>query len=575
MLDHILLPSRPRLLSAGAVGAILAVLALVHITLPILPLLAQFTAFSRHDQLTLLIKLCAPLLTLVLAGGWIWLLLSTGDLLLAGRIMTLLAAHREDHQQQQAREPSLISPSPEAREPEVLASPAVSLQEPHEPVLLLEHEMVPVRELPSVGQTTPEEAVSSEADVLDVAPVQESTHAPYHVPVKLDLQADDEEQAPGPREQAEEFTIQRHEEAAESDPPITITLLKQVRMWVRAQDGTRQEVTLRGGENYLRLIIFAYIAWKQGKPVDRDKLMTYVIARGRRRDLETDQLSEIFDAAKKYVRQDLYKTTRKLEEAGHPLESKVDLFSVEPGFYWLDASCRIMDLSEVDKHHESLVLARQQGLLDEKLDGSLPAWVVTACKKLLRAYSGDFLQSLLEKYPDEFGSWVREPFTLYRDKYLDALLILANYESALGRNFVDGQMTEEQRAEHRRAHIAKAAQHYYDYVMFCLKGPFGLRGPWDSKLAFAYRKDKDGERVVMAARALRRCVVELGKLGKTDMIDQVYLTFKEKMGKLSEGHWQPAQATESDVLEAKKTTGAYRFSAQVQAVTPHKEAPHA
>jgi len=43
------------------------------------------------------------------------------------------------------------------------------------------------------------------------------------------------------------------------------------------------------------------------------------------------------------------------------------------------------------------------------------------------------------------------------------------------------------------------------------------------------------------------------------------------MARLSEQHWQPDQLTESDVLEAKKTTGAYRFSAQVQAVTPHKE----
>ncbi len=220
-----------------------------------------------------------------------------------------------------------------------------------------------------------------------------------------------------------------------------------------------------------------------------------------------------------------------------------------------------MDLAEVDTHHQTLLLARKQGLLDEKLDGSLPAWVTQACTHLIRAYSSDFLQSLLEKYPDEFGSWVREPLTLYRDKYLDALLTLANYESALGRNFVDEKMTEEERTEHRRTHMAKAAQHFYDYAMFC------LGNPWDTKLTFAYRKGRDGERVIMAARALRRCVVELGKLGKSEMIDQVYLAFKLKMTKLSEGHWKPDHDTESDVTEAKKTTGAYRFTSQVRAVT--------
>ncbi len=566
MLDH-LLSSRLRLLAAGSVGVILAILAFVRITQPILPLLVQLSAFTRHDQMTLLIKLFAPLLAFVLSGGWVWLLLEAEELLLTRRLEAQRAARSTSEQQPDASGPALVSPPPSADETREPVLPAFSLQEHEEPVLLLENELVPSQKLapvePPSEQTTHEPTASGEGEgqVQDVAASHESKHEPDQFVVEQGVQADKGEQD----EQAEEFTIARSEEAGEPDPPVTITLLKQVRMWVRAQDGTRQEVRLRGGENYQRLIILAYIVWRQGKPVDRDKLLTYVICRGKRRDFDTNQLSEVFDAAKKYLRQDLSKVTRELEEAGHPLEGDIDLFSTEPGFYWLDASCRVIDLAEVDRHHQTLLMARQQGLLDEKLDGSLPTWVVKACKDLLRAYSGDFLQSLLEKYPDEFGSWVREPFTLYRDKYLDALLILANYESALGRNFVDEQMTEEQRAEHRRAHIAKAAQYYYDYVMF------SLRSPWDSKLTFAYRKGKDGERVVMAARALRRCVVELGKLGKTDMIDQVYLTFKEKMARLSEQHWQPDQLTESDVLEAKKTTGAYRFSAQVQAVTPHKE----
>ena len=62
---------------------------------------------------------------------------------------------------------------------------------------------------------------------------------------------------------------------------------------------------------------------------------------------------------------------------------------------------------------------------------------------------------------------------------------------------------------------------------------------------------------------MRRCVVELGKVGNPDMIDQVYLAFKERMSMLSEGNWKPDKDTESDVAEAKRTTNAYRFSSQM------------
>jgi len=180
-----------------------------------------------------------------------------------------------------------------------------------------------------------------------------------------------------------------------------------------------------------------------------------------------------------------------------------------------------------------------------------------ACQKLIEAYPGDFVQSLLERFPDEFGSWVREPFTLYRDYYLEALLIIATAESACGRNGYDEELSSAHNEEQRRRHSARAAQLFYDYSLYALKSV------WDRKLKFAYRTGKDGERVVRAARAMRRCVVELGKLGQPDMIDQVYLAFKERMAILSEGNWKPDRDTENDVAEAKKTTSAYRFASQI------------
>jgi hypothetical protein len=148
--------------------------------------------------------------------------------------------------------------------------------------------------------------------------------------------------------------------------------------------------------------------------------------------------------------------------------------------------------------------------------------------------------------------------TLYRvsRRYLDALLVIATYESALGRARPDEALSTEQQEEQRR-HSARAAQLFYDYAMHA------LNSAWDRKLKFAYRAGKDGERVIRAARALRRCVVELGKLGQPDMIDQVYLAFKERMATLSEGHWKPDPDTERDVSDARKTTSAYRFSSQI------------
>ncbi|GHO50820.1 hypothetical protein KSX_89830 [Ktedonospora formicarum] len=379
-------------------------------------------------------------------------------------------------------------------------------------------------------------------------------------------QADEVQVITTPGKQIESFSLQTPGQPPETDTPVTVSLLKQVRVWVRAEDGTTMEVKLRRGENGIRLLVFAYIAWRQGEAADRDKLLTYVIARGKRRDMNTDQLAEVFDAAKKYLRQDLDRAVNALERAGHPVEENLDFFRNEPGFYWLHPSCRITDLEAIDTYYTKILLARKEGLLDDKLDGSLPPWVIEACQQLLQTYTGDFLQTQIEKFPEECGTWIREPLTLYRDRYLDALLILANYESALGRNFLDEKLTPEQKEEQRRQHSARAAQLFFDYAMYAINS---VR---DRKLKFAYKAGKDGERVVMAARAIRRCVVELGKLGKPDMVDQAYLAFKERMATLSEGTWKPDKDTESDVANAKKTTSEYRFS--FQAATSQQEHPH-
>ncbi|GCE09142.1 hypothetical protein KDAU_64710 [Dictyobacter aurantiacus] len=359
-----------------------------------------------------------------------------------------------------------------------------------------------------------------------------------------------------PKEAQPVFSPQILKQSTSTPTPVTLTLLKQMRCWIQADDGTQVEVKLRKGEHAIRLIQLAYIAWRRGNAVDRDKVLTYAIARGKRRDMNADQLGEVFDAAKRYLRQDLDRAVKELEKNGHPVTGDIDFFSNESGFYSLHPSCRVIDLDKIEEHYNPIKVARKEGLLDEKLDGTMPDWVIHACQNLIGAYPGDLIQSLLEKFPEEFGSWVKEPVTLYRDKYLDALLIMANHESALGRNVFDNNLSIEHNEEQRRHHIGRAAQLFYDYAMY------SINTRWDQKVKFAYRAGKDGERVIRAARAMRRCVVELGMLGNPDMIDQVYLAFKERMSTLSEGTWKPDKDTENDVAEAKKTTNAYRFSFQ-------------
>jgi len=341
-------------------------------------------------------------------------------------------------------------------------------------------------------------------------------------------------------------------------PLVTISLLKQVQVRLHLPEGGCREVKLRRGEQGIRLLLLAYIAWRRGKPVERDKILTYVFARGRRRDMDPSQLGEAFDAAKKFLREDLKRTIHAVnQEAGRELisEQSVGLFQHESGFYWLHPSCRVDDLERIDHLSQTIRQARREGLLDEKADGSIPQEVVQACQQLLEAYPGNFLEELIEKFPDAFGPWVREPVTHYRDGYLEALWLLATYESALGQHFFDESLPPEQNEEQRRHHQGRAAQLYYDYALFAINSRV------DSKLKFAHRAGKDGERVVMSQRAIRRCVTLLGSMGKTEMIDQVYLTYKEKMSMLSEGQWKPEKETESDVMNAKRRMHVVRFLA--------------
>ncbi|GCE15047.1 hypothetical protein [Tengunoibacter tsumagoiensis] len=560
--------TRTRLIVACSVGMLIAILVTIRIWLPSLSLLDQLSQFSPLVRTAIIVKILSPLLSFLLAAGWVWVFLLIGELWLSLRkndhstksirpmqettqkprykLERRMTAHQSPHKEWETRRPI-------AAPPLFQQDPTNPWQQAHLPITPLPMTN-PLWSPPDASEKSKNGADGEEREEEKAIEAEQILQSPV---VDVPLQPQELEKIIPAEGSKTFFSLQKSREPTDFSKPVTLTLLKHIRCWVCADDGTSIEVKLRRGENAIRLIQLAYIAWKQGASVDRDKMLTYVLARGKRREMNTDQLGEVFDAAKRYLRQDLDRAIKELAKNGHQVTTDVDFFSNEPGFYWLHPSCRVIDLEKIDDLYHAIQIARKEGVLDEKLNGTIPEWVIEACQNLIGAYPGDFLQSFLEKFPEEFGAWVKEPVTLYRDKYLDALLIMANYESALGKSFLDPNLSVEQNEEHRRHHIGRAAQLFHDYAMYA------VNTRWDQKLKFAYRAGKDGERVVRAARAMRRCVVELGKLGNPDMIDQVYLAFKERMATLSEGNWKPDRDTESDVIEAKRTTSAYRFSSQI------------
>lgn len=575
---------RIRLLIAGSVGLLSAVLVATKILLPMVGEFAQFPEFSPLIRLAFLIKVLSPLLSFFLAAYWVWVLLLLGEHIVSFRARSEKRNQRtppqrpirQEIQPQYQFERTAVLPGSQTDEirwgtnkrERLLGVPPFFQLDPtaYESLDLLPMTPFPLTNPEWFLHTGQNKEVREENGEEDGKKDRESQNETLMAQgaqiegssaVSVASQQETGEKRRATQEAIREDSFERPEEQRKSQKPVKITLLQQMRAWVQADDGAIVEIKLRGGERAIRLLLLAYIAWRKGDPVDRDKMLTYVLSRGKRREMTTDQLGEVFDAAKRYLRQDLDRAVNDLEQNGHRVSTTVDFFQSEPGFYRLHASCQVTDLEMIEEHARTLQAARKEGLLDEKLDGSIPDAVREVCQKLIDAYPGDFLQSLIDRFPDEFGSWVREPLTLYRDYYLEALLILATYESACGRNGVDEDHSREYLEEQRRRHSARAAQLFYEYAMYAIKST------WDRKLKFAYRAGKDGERVIRAERAMRRCVVELGKLGQPDTIDHVYLAFKERMAALSEGHWKPDPDTEKDVAETKKTTNAYRFSSQI------------
>jgi len=112
----------------------------------------------------------------------------------------------------------------------------------------------------------------------------------------------------------------------------------------------------------------------------------------------------------------------------------------------------------VEEQHQLIQQAFDEGLLVD----SVPEVIKEACDRLRKAYAGDFLADLLHDSPEEVGSWMRKPFTQYRDYllhagcYAAAHRLLAGHRSQDEHRSGEGEAAEERR-KRQRTHYSRAA----------------------------------------------------------------------------------------------------------------------
>lgn len=356
---------------------------------------------------------------------------------------------------------------------------------------------------------------------------------------------------------------------AAPEPLISIRLLKDVSMVINVPHGGGHFVVPLS-LNAKRVQLLAYIAWRRGELIDRDKILEHVFGWGLPdEDATEEKLSERFESHKKLLRKKMREVV--IEQINKPMGQQVidpdalDPFVSDSGFWGLSDICRVEDIEIVETEHKVIALARKDG----KLVDEIPEYVMGACERLIASYPGDFLETVIKKYPGEFrawqgkSSWVKRPYTLYRDYYLDALWYAAEYEWRMGQRYGTGSLGEGD-LHKQQEHYGRAAQKYQSYAMYACNSKF------DAKATFGAHGEY-GERVGMSERALRRCVVLLGAIGRTDLVHQVWSAYVAQMKSAFDHRWQPSKETQADVQAAREQTNAYRFAAQVAQMSDFAE----
>ncbi|BCL83555.1 hypothetical protein ccbrp13_60200 [Ktedonobacteria bacterium brp13] len=283
-----------RLIIAGAIGFLIAILATVRIWIPALSLLGHLSQFSPLVRADIIIKFLSPLLSFVLAGGWAWVLLFLGErLILGGRkhntddVVPSRKLNFQGTNQQEPQPPSSFAPAVTPQEGTTtwgtrrpIAVPPLFQLDPTTP---WHDKNLPATPLPltnpawspTANDVEEEDAARAAAEGEEKATTTQAEQIMIMQSQVVDAPPEQQQQQKKTTGESQTtFSLQKPRELSQTPKPVTLTLLKQVRCWVQADDGTSVEVALRGGENAIRLIQLAYIAWRKGSSVDRDKMLT-------------------------------------------------------------------------------------------------------------------------------------------------------------------------------------------------------------------------------------------------------------------------------------------------------------
>ncbi len=202
--------------------------------------------------------------------------------------------------------------------------------------------------------------------------------------------------------------------AQNTEQYVCISLFGEVRIWLERED-TQVVVPIR---SYRRQELLAYIATlapSREQRVSSDCIITDVFEHIAPKS-DVENLRGLFQKHTQLLRKELN------EVAGEMNFPPVRLFQFEKvdnssTKWWLSNECKIVDLTAVRLAHERIEAIKEEG-------NENPDLLKASCEQLIRlyqSYQGDYLEKHLVQYDFGDTTWIRDPFTHYRDMYLQAL----------------------------------------------------------------------------------------------------------------------------------------------------------
>jgi len=316
-----------------------------------------------------------------------------------------------------------------------------------------------------------------------------------------------------------------------ADIRLDITVLKSISLTlVIQQNNTMHRYPLPTPSNARRLQLVSYIGEHQ--PVAREKILEDIFGHTLSdEEATTEKLSEQFDSHKKLLRKDLQKALKQANaDLGLSL-SQQEIFSHQHKQYALTSLCHITDIEQLTHLYERMQTAATE---EEKRQ---------AGEALIKSYPGDFFEEMVSLYPEEFeplySSWIRAPYTKYRDWYLQALWLLAEHAQHQGE-----QALKEATSEAASEHLQQAASLYAQYAQKAVENRLDLK--------ISFKGKEVGERVAASERAMRYAIRLWAQLNDHYHIDTTWATYYKHLRRLSSQAWSPSEKTQQVLHTARK-----------------------